>query len=146
MSQKPDEDVGGDRHQFECDEDGHQIDGASHKHHSRRREENQGVVFGVLLILHAQIPIGEDDRNEGADQEEGAEEESERILCDHVVESGSAAGSPQGPEMVGGHGQASQCKDHTQRFSVDTKRTEADFAFREKKVHEQQAQTPDHQV
>ena len=49
--------IGGDRRNFQGDEDEYQFDGGRHEAHADRAEQNQAVIFAAADFLHVQVFI-----------------------------------------------------------------------------------------
>ena len=84
-------DVGGDRRDFEADEDQQQLDGGGHEQHADCAEDDQREEFALVVdcALHGVERDEQSDENDAADQD--MEEDAEGIGLDQAAVGGSGS-------------------------------------------------------
>src|SRR6185369_13861945 len=83
---KSDEDVERQRHQLETDVKRDEIVATGNKHHADGGEENECVVFAVLLSFNIEKARRNADRERGGNQKYCFEEKREAVDSHHAVE------------------------------------------------------------
>ncbi len=113
--------VGGDRHQFDADEDQHQVVSGGHAHHADDGKEQERVEFAVVLAFDLEVL----DRNQNGDrrahQEQVEEVHGKRI--EHQAAEKAAQGlaaqrqhALNSPRVAGCARKAKQCGDSAELF------------------------------
>ena len=77
--QKTDENISGDRHQLQPDEDEHDVEPGGHAHHADDREQHQRVVLAVVFMLGLHVTHGHENGDGGAREEQIKEVERKAV-------------------------------------------------------------------
>ena len=78
--------VGGNRHQFQTDEDQHHVETGGHAHHAHDRKQQQGVELTVVFMLDLEIAHRHQDGNRRAAKEQVPEVNGEAIHHHRIQE------------------------------------------------------------
>ncbi len=85
-AQEPAEDIDGDGHELQADEDGDEMVRRDHDHHPQDPEEQQGIVFPFDDPFALHVPKGKKGHQQGNDQRQPFEERAEIVDGIEVVE------------------------------------------------------------
>src|SRR5271157_4350905 len=69
-AEESDEHVGGDGHQFQSDEDQHDVVASGHAHHADDGKQHQGVILAMIFIFDFEIAHRHQDGDRGSGQEQ----------------------------------------------------------------------------
>ena len=86
--QEPRQDVEGNGHRLEADEDGHELDAARHEHHAERGAQHEEVVLAGARALDLQVALRDQDRHRRGGEEDGLEEDGEPVDGDEAARRG----------------------------------------------------------
>ena len=87
-AQEADQNVGRDRHQFQADEQQHDVVARGHAHHADDGEQDQRVELAVVLVLDFQVVHRHQDGDRGAHQEQVEEVDGEAVHQQRAHETG----------------------------------------------------------
>ena len=85
--QKSDQDVRGNRHQLQADEDQHNIEPGSHAHHADYRKQHQRIELAMMLVLDFEVPHRHDDGNRRPHQKQIEEIDGDAVHQHRVHQS-----------------------------------------------------------
>ena len=85
-AQESDQHVGGNRHQFQADEDQHDVEAGGHAHHAHDRKQEQRIELAVVFVFDLEIAHRHQDGNCRARQEQIPEVNGEAIHHHRIQE------------------------------------------------------------
>ena len=86
-AQEADHHVEAQRHQFQADEQRDQVGAGGQEVHAALGEQDQAVVFAVMLAGDLQVLVRDHRHDQRGDQEDPVEEDAEAVHRDRAAES-----------------------------------------------------------